>query len=215
MNTWIGLGMRLIIRIMRIFFIFLVLIFSHQPWVKANDMSDFEIEGMSIGDSLLDYMNENIITKEMNNKDISFYYQDDFVAISTWDIRNKFKLYDDVGVILKPNDKQYKIYGLEGTLYMKKGSDIEECYKKQNKIVNAIKNSLNINDKGDDWFIPKEQLLKHQISIKAIDFELTEGGAIRTLCYEIKPGVKKHSDLNLLYVVVNSPTFWNYLNSSY
>ena len=34
--------------------------------VKADDISDFQIEGMSIGDSLLDYFNEDglIIQKE-------------------------------------------------------------------------------------------------------------------------------------------------------
>ena len=38
---------------MRVFIAVLVLIFSLQSWTKANDISDFEIEGMSIGDSLV------------------------------------------------------------------------------------------------------------------------------------------------------------------
>ena len=33
----------------------LVLIFSLQSWTKAEDIRDFEIEGMSIGDSLLNF----------------------------------------------------------------------------------------------------------------------------------------------------------------
>ena len=41
---------------MRIFIAILVLIFSLQSWTKADDIRDFEIEGMSIGDSLLDYV---------------------------------------------------------------------------------------------------------------------------------------------------------------
>ena len=40
---------------MRVFITVLVLIFSLQSWTKADDISDFEIEGMSIGDSLLDF----------------------------------------------------------------------------------------------------------------------------------------------------------------
>ena len=198
---------------MRVFITVLVLIFSLQSLTKADDISEFEIEGISIGDSLLDYMNENIIIKEMNNKNLSYYYKDDFVVISTWNIRDKFETYNDVGVILKPNDKQYKIYALEGTLYMKKDSDIEECYKKQNEIAKDIKNSLNLNNQGDTWFVAKKNLAKHQLSIKYIDFELSEGGVIRTTCYEIKKGVRKFADFNKLYVVINSPTFWNYLNN--
>ena len=52
---------------MRVFIAVLVLIFSLQSWTKADDIRDFEIEGMSIGDSLLDYMSENLIIKQMNN----------------------------------------------------------------------------------------------------------------------------------------------------
>ena len=43
---------------MRIFLSILVLIFSLQSWTKADGIRDFEIEGMSIGDSLLDYYSE-------------------------------------------------------------------------------------------------------------------------------------------------------------
>ena len=42
--------------VMRVFIAVLVLIFSLQSLAKADDISDFQIEGMSIGDSLLDYM---------------------------------------------------------------------------------------------------------------------------------------------------------------
>ena len=41
---------------MRIFFILLIFIFSFQSWAKSDDIRDFEIEGMSIGDSLLNYL---------------------------------------------------------------------------------------------------------------------------------------------------------------
>ena len=41
----------------------LVLIFIFQPWTKADDIVDFEIEGISVGDSLLDYYTEEEILK--------------------------------------------------------------------------------------------------------------------------------------------------------
>ena len=45
----------------------LILTFSFQTLTKADDIRDFQIEGMSIGDSLLDHMSskkikENLIT---------------------------------------------------------------------------------------------------------------------------------------------------------
>ena len=144
----------------------------------------------------------------MNDKNYTYYYKNDFVSISTWDIKNKFKIYDDVGIILDPNDKKYKIFALEGSLYMK-DKDIEKCYKKQNEISEDIKNSLNLNVKVDTYFVPKKNLASHQLSTKYTDFVLSEGGIIRTTCYEIKKGVRKFADNNKLYVVINSPTFSN------
>ena len=192
----------------------LILTLSFQTLTKADDIRDFEIEGMSIGDSLLSYMNKNLIVYEVNNKDFSYYYEDDFVSISTWEIKNNFKTYNDVGVVLKIGDNQHKIFSLEGTLYMDENSNIQKCYNKQNEIALDIKNSLNLENNGDTWFVKKENLYKHQRSIRYIDFELSDGGAIRVTCYEIIKGVRKNNDLNLLYVVVNSSSFWNYLTSN-
>ena len=48
---------------MRVFIAVLVLIFSLQSWTKADDISDFEIEGISIGDSALDFFSESEIKK--------------------------------------------------------------------------------------------------------------------------------------------------------
>ena len=46
---------------MRLFIAVLVLIFSFQSLPKADDIKDFEIEGMSIGDSLLDFYSKSKI----------------------------------------------------------------------------------------------------------------------------------------------------------
>ncbi len=41
------------------------LFFLSSPSVFADDISDFQIEGISIGDSLLDYMTEEEILEEI------------------------------------------------------------------------------------------------------------------------------------------------------
>ena len=51
---------------MRTFITVLVLIFSLQSWTKANDIRDFQIEGMSIGDSLLDFYSKREINNFLN-----------------------------------------------------------------------------------------------------------------------------------------------------
>jgi len=199
---------------MKKYLLIIILALSVQSLSKADDLNTFEIEGMSIGDSLLSYMNKNLIVNAMNDKDVAYYYEDDFVTISTWDIKNNFKTYDDVGVVLKIGDSQHKIFALEGTLYMDENSNIQKCYNKQNEIALDIKNSLNLENNGDTWFVAKENLQKHQLSVKTTDFELRDGGSIRVTCYEILKGARRSSDINLLYVVVNSSSFWNYLSSN-
>ena len=51
---------------MRVFIAVLFLIFSFQSVTKAEDIRDFEIEGISIGDSLLDYFSEELIKNILN-----------------------------------------------------------------------------------------------------------------------------------------------------
>ena len=64
---------------MRIFIAALVLIFSLQSWTKADDIRDFEIEGISIGDSLLDYFDEIEIKSSYENA--SFYKNNAFAVV--------------------------------------------------------------------------------------------------------------------------------------
>ena len=194
---------------MKSLLLILFLTFSLQTLSKANDINDFEIEGMSLGESLLNYMDENLIKKEINNKDITFYYDNDYVAISAWEIRKKFKKYDDVGIVFNPNDSNYKIVALEGTLLFK-SKKIKECYQKQREIVDAIKSSISFEVEEYTWFVSKQDLKSHQNSVKYIDLDLKnplKNGAIRTTCYDIK------NDDNLLYVILDSPEFLYYIEN--
>ena len=49
---------------MKKLFIIIIIFISFQTWTKADDIKDFQIEGVSIGDSILDYYSEETIKKE-------------------------------------------------------------------------------------------------------------------------------------------------------
>ena len=66
---------------MKIFLTIMILTFSLQSWAKADDISDFQIEGMSIGDSLLDYFTKNDIQKEMNSEFVYKYPGNKFIKV--------------------------------------------------------------------------------------------------------------------------------------
>ena len=55
---------------MKKLFIIIIIFISFQSWTKADDIRDFQIEGMSIGDSLLDFFNKKKINTFMNYYDL-------------------------------------------------------------------------------------------------------------------------------------------------
>jgi len=119
--------------IMRIFISVLVLIFSFQSWTKADDIRDFEIEGISVGDSALDFFSKKEIKKnhayDYKNKSFS----------DSWFRKEWFKTYDTIQTTYKLSDKKIIIYGLDGTLPL---SNIE-CLKKQEQVNKEIQSVFN------------------------------------------------------------------------
>ncbi len=133
---------------MRIFLSILILIISFQSWAKANDIKDFELEGLSVGDSLLNFFNKKQITTEMNSGYAHFYKDNKFVklAIGTsneYSMRTNLKIYDEIAVTIKPEDKKFIIYGLSGDIMCKE--NIKYCYTKQKEIISDLKVFFNNN----------------------------------------------------------------------
>ena len=64
-------------------YLFLIL-FSFSAPSFADDISDFQIEGMSIGDSLLDYFSEEKIEEEKNSEYVYRYKDNRFIILLLW-----------------------------------------------------------------------------------------------------------------------------------
>ena len=110
---------------MKILLTLFVLFFSSS--VVADDISDFEIEGMSIGDSLLDYVSEEEITKK------KFYYPKSKKFVGFAKGAPSFKTYEAFQVHFKDDDKKYIIEAIDGMISYE--NNIEDCYKKMDEIV--------------------------------------------------------------------------------
>tara|TARA_Y100000590_G_scaffold445550_1_gene577894 strand:+ start:58 stop:666 length:609 start_codon:yes stop_codon:yes gene_type:complete len=119
--------------IMRVFLSVLILIFSFQSLSKADDISEFEIEGMSIGDSLLNYFSEDEIKK---NKQNTQYPKSDKYIISTINNHSRFEIYESVQIDYKKNDSNYVIASIMGMLRFEDNIDV--CYKKQKIIASEV-----------------------------------------------------------------------------
>ena len=120
----------------------LILIFTLPTPSQADDIRDFQIEGMSIGDSLLDYFDKELIETEKYNKHSIMYKNNEYVQIGAsykknYTLRVDSNTYDDLSIVLKTNDDSYKIFLIGGRIFCK---DINVCKSKKNEIESELKN---------------------------------------------------------------------------
>ena len=110
----------------------LTLTLSFQSLIKADDITDFQIEEMGIGDSLTNFVNRD----EINNKMITNYPGSKKYSR----FYKKFYQYAHVQFHFKTEDKNFIIQGVEGVNYFK--NDLANCLKEQKIIIKDIKGSL-------------------------------------------------------------------------
>ena len=107
---------------MRMFLTVLVLIFCFQSWIKADDIRDFEIEGMSIGDSLLNHISKiqiDKLTKQFaypNKQYYVFVIEKNYLNLNTFDF---------IQLDIKNNDFDYIVESISGFLDYQ--NQIKEC----------------------------------------------------------------------------------------
>ena len=131
---------------MRLYFIVLILIFSLQSWTKADDISDFQIEGMSVGDSLLDFISVEKIESQKKNY---HYANKDYYAIGIYD---NIDVYEIATVILKSNDKKYIIKSIAGVIEFKKKNNQSKkrCETTMKDISDSVLENYDLINKKDE-----------------------------------------------------------------
>ena len=152
---------------------------SLQSWTKADDISDFEIEGVSVGDSLLDFFSEEKIIKEKRN----YYKNKDYTPIEI-NLSN-FDKFSDLSFSYKTKDKNYIIERLSGFIDYR-NKDIENCLKQVTIVADEIE-SLFSKDvirgkKTKDHFKEVDKTGKSYLEYITFDFE--NGDQIVVACYD-------------------------------
>ena len=118
----------------------LILTFSFQNLAKADDISDFEIEGMSIGDSLLEFVSKKQIIKSKRNY---FVGKKKYYAVG---YDNNLNRYDTLDIYLSSNDKNYIIKGITGFKFI----NMDKCLLKKKIIVNQISELFKNSERHDN-----------------------------------------------------------------
>ncbi len=158
-------------------YLFLIL-FSFQTPSWADDISDFQIEGMSIGDSALAFFNENEIKKNSKN----FFKKKDYTLVQN-DKYSFFETYDAIDFMYKTNDNGYKIKWLTGVLYYT--NNIKDCYPKLKSIEEDINSKV-----GDKTKKRSKNQAIHRAdptgksNFSYVYFDFKSGDSILITCYD-------------------------------
>lgn len=153
------------------------MILNLQSWAKADDIRDFEIEGMSIGDSLLEYFNRNEI---IGNIEKNYYKHNKFQTAEFYN-SDKFKKYDGISFSFKKKDTNYKIVNIVGINFYEK--NIKVCYEEMSSIDDEISYIFkNLERTTDDG--PHEADEKGESFVKAIRYWFENEDIISIACYD-------------------------------
>ena len=117
-------------------YLFLVL-FSLQAPSWAEDIRDFQIEGISLGDSLLDYFSE----KEIKKNTLKTNYKDKTYNTAQFNFLSSFETCDALHIFIKRNNTKFIIYSISAMLDF--SNDIKGCKEKKDGVVAELSKLFN------------------------------------------------------------------------
>jgi hypothetical protein len=157
----------------------LILTCGFQTLTKADDISDFEIEGISVGDNLFEHSAIiNKTKKQISNTELSFYPKSKRLAL--WNIKStNFKKYESVQFSIDPNN--FKIYRISGIIY---DLDKNECVSIQKSIIKSLEKDNPTAIKDIEDFNNLDYLDKSGESIaNGIYLDFPSGDTFSVECY--------------------------------
>jgi len=160
-----------------------LLLFTLQTPSLADDIRDFQIEGISVGDKILDHVSKKEYSKRKKRE---YKYKNIFATIVFEN--KKYLTYEKVRFHYKLNDKNRIIYGVEGQIYFP--DKIHECLKKKENIVTEIapivSNTKRYNKTWDHWADKKGKSKVHETI-----FRFTSGDVISIQCFDWSDEITK------------------------
>ena len=167
---------------MRVFITVLVLILSIQSWTKADDISEFEIEGVSIGDSLLDYFPKEVILERMKTD----YASKKFSRLDSFkeDDANfiNYTIYNGMQFHFKTKDKKFIIYSLSAiNAYW---NNVSECYITKKEVIEDLKNLFPNTSYRDEKRRPHDDDPSGKSLIEEFYFDFNNGEIATVSCFD-------------------------------
>ncbi len=163
--------------------------------IKADDIRDFEIEGVSIGDSLLDFYSKAEIEKTR----YEFSSQNDKYSYS--EFSNNFENFENLQFVYKKNDNKYSIVAIVGIIFY--DNELDNCLAKKEIMIKSVKSimPLDTNVYNDDGY-PHSQKFSKSL-VYTTEFTFKNEDQLRIYCLdwsksaENSSGWTDHLSLNI------------------
>ena len=183
------------------------LLSSHS--VFAEDLSDFQIEGMSIGDSLLDYMSEDEILSVIERTKNNYGWLNEPNKYSEVYMWEEFPTYDNISFFIKNNltnqyvtnkNEKYTILFIRGMVYYIE--DFDSCIEKRDGIVEVLSGMFPNANKSNHTYAPSSEPSGDSIKSDVI-FVFKSKDRIEVSCenYEENYRIKNHFTEGLNIVI--------------
>ena len=184
--------MRLLTAITIIFFAFISL-------TKADDITEFEIEGMSIGDSALDFFTKEKILK---NKYYAYELKDYFQSWS----KIESEKYNNIQFSIKNNDNNFIIESIEAGIAPINFNECKEQKKIiEKEIVDLFPNLVVDYGKEGNMYDNTGRVITTDIYMNKF---WNTGGMIRIMCVDRSKKIEEERGwVDNLRVIVNSKEF--------
>ena len=174
------------------FLILTFIIFNFQSWSNADDIKELQIEGISIGDSLLDYYSEDEILKIRQK---SQYPNPKYIIYQLHRIKS-LDLYEGLNVSIKDNDRNYVIAHIQALIWYYNSNEFKKCSAKQKKIVSDLEVMFSNLEKAEQKYISS---LDNKSPVEGTEFYFKNGSVISINCNDWlkNTGLTKNLDIGI------------------
>lgn len=175
--------MRLIIN-MKIFIIVVVMIFCLKTWTKADDISEFEIEGFRVNESLLKHFKKEEIIKNIDKNALRNFKGKYTMSNFMFRIGD----YEGIQVVYETEDEKFTALSIAGGIFFK---DFNDCLKKKKSITREIQNLFKNSEQVIDE-ISKMEADKSGKSIRNADMFFLNDGIVAVTCTDWSDEITKN-----------------------
>ena len=196
---------------MRIIIIIIILFINLKSLTKADDIKDFEIEGMSLGDSALNFFTKSEIDKSV--EEMPQYPNDEYkIAFIQKSKKYNFENYQGITFYFKKNDKSYTIAGIVASNYYP--YDFQNCLNDLKKMRKDIENSFDVLPiyEGEDIL---EFDTFGQTTMHGVVYDLAKNGFSQVVCYDWSKEISKiQGRIDELTLGISDKEYGEWLNTN-